>query len=101
MPSFPKMTTFTNRILVDSSTNIWCMSPFVILGGWGGTSVSSVLFYFDGKFFYKQCRPLSDATSCVCTVFALFAYGPFTGFEFNMGELCISLDCINVHHFFL
>ena len=66
--------TLTHCILVDSSTVIFWMNPFVILG----VSGLFCLFYFNSIFdknaIIKHCRSWSDATLCgIWSGSALFA----------------------------
>ena len=75
----------THCILVDSSTVIGWMSPFVILGV-SGQFCLFFLFLIENPIS-KYCRPWSDATLCgIWSGSALFAYDPFKGFPVRMGS---------------
>ena len=69
---------------MDSSTVICRMSPFVIFGV-SGLVFCFILFLMENPVS-KQCRPWLDATIIgVLFESALFASGPFTGFQVRIG----------------
>ena len=86
--NFSEISTYLTHhihVLVDPSTIIYWMGPYVILGV-PVFFVDFILFLMENHVS-KQCRPWSDATSCAgdSSGSALFAYDPFTSFRVRMG----------------